>query len=84
MAWFRTKTMLIEAQQWYPGHYEEMVCYACPHPLEAHVHTENGAIPIHERDWLVRDEQGRPWIVTASVFELVFAPDGGPSDRAAS
>ena len=78
MAPFRTKELHVSAQQWYPGLDHPMVCYVCPQPCEAHVHSENGPILLNERDWIVQDRHGRSWIVTAAVFELAFTPDVSP------
>ncbi len=87
---FRKKPVVVEAEQWLPGHRVPGVCLGeCRGTNRdlwgdavAHVHTLEGvSYSLSPGDWVIRGVKGEYYPIKDDVFRETYEPAGAPDPR---
>lgn len=70
---FRKKTIVIEAEQWFPGKQIKGVMVRNDH-LIAHIKTLEGLMTVTSGDWIITGVNGEVYPCKPDIFEKTYEP----------
>ena len=73
---YKKKPVTIEAVQYKIGNIHPAICNKADAPgiVGAHIHTLEGAMVLHNYDWIVKGIKGEYYPVRPDIFEQTYEP----------